>query len=171
MPEQCCIYCKKEMDVNNYGMASHRQFCAQYHEFIGKPFKKRSCNLVKAGKESRSLGGKTSARINREKKLNGRDLKTYYLEEVLVEKDLTFKQKGVVLKTALIESGIIENDHCKRCGWAEKSDPENEFSQTQPHHIDGNPFNNKPENIEILCPNCHSLTPNYRAKNKSSCRK
>ncbi len=34
------------------------------------------------------------------------------------------------------------------------------------HHIDGNSNNNKLDNLQLLCPNCHSLTPNYRAKNK-----
>jgi hypothetical protein len=33
------------------------------------------------------------------------------------------------------------------------------------HHIDGNRYNNSLENISLLCPNCHALTENYRAKN------
>lgn len=30
------------------------------------------------------------------------------------------------------------------------------------HHIDGNKKNNVEENIELLCPNCHSQTDNFR---------
>lgn len=33
------------------------------------------------------------------------------------------------------------------------------------HHIDGNHNNNELENIQLLCPNCHSYTENYRGKN------
>lgn len=33
------------------------------------------------------------------------------------------------------------------------------------HHKDGNTENNVRSNIEFLCPNCHSQTPNYRNKN------
>jgi hypothetical protein len=33
------------------------------------------------------------------------------------------------------------------------------------HHIDGNNKNNDLKNLQILCPNCHSQTDNYRAKN------
>jgi hypothetical protein len=37
-------------------------------------------------------------------------------------------------------------------------------------HIDGNSYNNKLENLRLLCPNCHSQTDTYRAKNKGKGR-
>jgi hypothetical protein len=33
------------------------------------------------------------------------------------------------------------------------------------HHIDGNRGNNRLENLLILCPNCHSQTPNHSKRN------
>jgi len=33
------------------------------------------------------------------------------------------------------------------------------------HHVDGNRMNNALENLKLLCPNCHALTANYRARN------
>jgi hypothetical protein len=33
------------------------------------------------------------------------------------------------------------------------------------HHIDGNSDNNRSSNLTLHCPNCHALTPTYRAKN------
>jgi len=33
-------------------------------------------------------------------------------------------------------------------------------------HIDGNHQNNALDNLRLLCPNCHSLTPTFRGKNK-----
>ena len=33
------------------------------------------------------------------------------------------------------------------------------------HHIDGNAYNNTLTNVILLCPNCHSLTDTYKAKN------
>ena len=33
------------------------------------------------------------------------------------------------------------------------------------HHIDGNGKNNSLDNLQLLCPNCHSQTENYKGKN------
>lgn len=54
---------------------------------------------------------------------------------------------------------------CQRCGWGELN-PTTNTSPLAVHHIDGNATNNKPENLELLCPNCHSLTPNFGSRNK-----
>lgn len=59
---------------------------------------------------------------------------------------------------------------CCRCHW-------NKVNQTtkkiplQVNHIDGNHTNNKEENLELLCPNCHSLTDNYGNLNIGKGRK
>lgn len=52
------------------------------------------------------------------------------------------------------------NGACQICGWKEK----NEFTGKVPlqiHHIDGNCCNNKEDNLQLLCPNHHSLTETY----------
>ena len=33
-------------------------------------------------------------------------------------------------------------------------------------HINGDNSDNRLENLALLCPNCHALTPTYRGKNK-----
>lgn len=38
-------------------------------------------------------------------------------------------------------------------------------------HIDGNAANNKRENLRVVCPNCDSQLPTFKAKNKVSARK
>lgn len=53
---------------------------------------------------------------------------------------------------------------CQKCGWNKV----NEYTGLVPltvHHIDGVNDNNKEENLELLCPNCHSLTDNYGSRN------
>jgi len=34
------------------------------------------------------------------------------------------------------------------------------------HHIDGNHANNNKDNLQLLCPNCHSTTPNWRNRRR-----
>ena len=58
---------------------------------------------------------------------------------------------------------------CSRCGW----DSVNVYSGKQPlevDHIDGDHKNNSEENLTLICPNCHSLTPTYRSLNKGKGR-
>ena len=54
---------------------------------------------------------------------------------------------------------------CSRCGWGET----NPYTNTIPlevEHIDGNWENSYEENLDLLCPNCHSLTSTYRGANR-----
>jgi len=39
------------------------------------------------------------------------------------------------------------------------------------HHIDGNHKNNNDDNLQLLCPNCHAITDNYKGKNRNKGRK
>ncbi len=58
-------------------------------------------------------------------------------------------------------------EKCVLCGWAER----NPFSDKIPltiHHVDGNVANNAPENLMLLCPNCHSLTETYGSLNRGN---
>jgi HNH endonuclease len=58
---------------------------------------------------------------------------------------------------------------CTRCGWNEIN-PLTGLRPLEVEHIDGNSENNVEENLTLLCPNCHSLTPTYRALNKGNGR-
>ena len=58
------------------------------------------------------------------------------------------------------------NYQCEQCGWHEK----NIYTNTIPleiHHKDGDYKNCNENNLIVLCPNCHSLTENYRGANKN----
>jgi len=61
------------------------------------------------------------------------------------------------------------NNKCQKCGWSQ----ENVYTKSIPltvHHIDGNHTNNNEDNLELLCPNCHSLTENYGSRNNNCVR-
>lgn len=57
------------------------------------------------------------------------------------------------------------NNKCTVCGWSKV----NQYTGTIPltiDHIDGNSSHNKEENLNLLCPSCHSLTPTYCGLNR-----
>lgn len=57
------------------------------------------------------------------------------------------------------------NFACELCGW-NKINP---FTGTLPleiHHKDGDYKNNQEENLQVLCPNCHSLTEHHKGANR-----
>lgn len=59
---------------------------------------------------------------------------------------------------------------CSKCCWSEIS--ANGTIPLEIDHIDGDWSNSSYENLRVLCPNCHALTPNYKVynsgKNKST---
>lgn len=68
-----------------------------------------------------------------------------------------------IIRNYLLEKNDFK---CEICGWGEK----NIYTDKIPlevHHIDGNYLNNKEENLQVLCPNCHSLTNTYKSHNKT----
>lgn len=82
------------------------------------------------------------------------------LEEVLV-KDSEYQSTSKIGKR-LIKEGIFINA-CSRCGINEW---QGEKLSLHLDHIDGDNTNNLIENLRLLCPNCHSLTPTYCGRNK-----
>ncbi|MFN2527183.1 MAG: HNH endonuclease signature motif containing protein [Candidatus Baltobacteraceae bacterium] len=64
---------------------------------------------------------------------------------------------------------FLHGEHCSRCGWKERH-PVTGKVPIEVEHIDGNWENNDPTNLTLLCPNCRSLTPTFRALNRGKGR-
>lgn len=65
------------------------------------------------------------------------------------------------LNNRLIKEGYKERK-CECCG---NSEWLNRPIVLELHHIDGNHSNNALENLQLLCPNCHAITDNFKSKN------
>jgi hypothetical protein len=65
------------------------------------------------------------------------------------------------IKRRLIAARLKRN-RCEECGinrWRDKP------LSLALHHVNGNKHDNRLENLALLCPNCHSQTPNFGVKN------
>jgi hypothetical protein len=61
------------------------------------------------------------------------------------------------------------NSKCQKCGWQERN-VSTGLVPLEVNHIDGNCANHVEANLELICPNCHSLTPTFRSLNRGSKR-
>ena len=74
----------------------------------------------------------------------------------------TLKDRGTVRNVLL-----SKRPECWSCGiknW------KGQHLSLEIDHIDGNAGNHTPSNVRLLCPNCHAITPNWKARNKGKGR-
>lgn len=97
-----------------------------------------------------------------------------FLRREYVTRWLAGLEDGTRGKTSI--SGHIKNylkeirgERCEKCGWSERNPVTNNVP-VEVHHVSGDNGNNRPENLQLLCPNCHSLTPTFRNLNKGKGR-
>lgn len=82
-----------------------------------------------------------------------------YLPELCEHSSLSSSNiKNLVFKLKLKEN------KCECCGL---SDWQGKPIQCELHHVNGDPTDNRIENLQILCPNCHSQTDNFRSRNRT----
>jgi hypothetical protein len=73
-------------------------------------------------------------------------------EEIAFENMSWSKKRIFLLKRA--------NNSCVMCGFSKTRDDGRGILEID--HIDADHTNNSIENLRVLCPNCHALTPNFR---------
>jgi len=147
-----CPKCQTEHSKN--GTFCSRQ-CANSRTFSVESRKKKSIankNYWTSLSDAERLN-----RINIAKQINQGKRVDRLFEADFIDLSYQSKRKRVIIE---------QLGKCNRCGidkWLE------EIITFELEHKDGNNKNNDRSNLEILCPNCHSLTSTWRGrKNKVS---
>ena len=101
--------------------------------------------------------------LHLKKKIAKLDLDTSHFKGQNWSKDLFLKDYACYVKPEFLKKRLLaERGHiCEVCflsNWRGEKVP------LELHHIDCNRLNNNPENIQLLCCNCHALTEGYRGR-------
>ena len=172
-----CIFCKEKFDAL---ISENRKFCSHSCSttFLNLEKGKQSViefNLISKGEKvyKKCINCKNDYEIDRRQMSKIRKFcsgKCYqeFEKKVKIQRiekgdaTLYFKQ----YKKYLIS---IHGNKCMECGWCKV----NQYTGKIPvelEHVDGNADNNNLDNLKLLCPSCHSLTPTYGALNKGNGR-
>ena len=168
-----CKYCGKPLPYKYKGSFCNQSCAASYNNTKRRTQKHKNDGNQKdyyclnCGKKLEYVSG------NRMKYCSQK-CQNEYIHKEYIKKWQSGEETGVVGKADIsthIRKYLKEkyNNSCQKCGWNQV----NYFTGLIPlqiHHIDGDCLNNKEENLQLLCPNCHALTENYGSRNKNSKR-
>ena len=159
-----CLNCNGKINTT---INEERKFCSKSCSatYNNKKKKKKKSNkkCINCGKELQNRNNKYCNNICQNEYQNNEIFKLIESNNLHLNNSST--ESRWVKKYLIIKYG----EKCMKCGW-------NEIHQItgnvpiQINHKDGNTENNKLNNVELLCPNCHSLTINFGSLNKGNGR-
>ena len=137
----------------------------------GRSLKKYTNICINCGKEfiGRTHNQKYCPECRSKRFPANNDIKKKIHLERFYNNDYSDSRPSMVSTRSVIKTHLLEKYQykCQLCGF-EGYNKKTGYSILQIHHIDGNCRNNTPENIQLLCPNCHAMTENYMALNKGN---
>ena len=149
-----CKVCNTDFTCNK---SEKRKFCSQScsASFNNKSKKKYNKNCENCNDELKNNVSESTRFCKRDCYLDHR--KNERIKKII---------SGDVVDLSASKKFLIEKngEKCEICDWNEKNKKTNKVP-IQLDHINGNPEDNRIENLRLLCPNCHSLTETYGALN------
>lgn len=168
---------------SNYIIKKCLKCCKEYNSLIkeGRKFCSQSCsasynnikNYIKREETEKSEKPVNKCLLCNNKLKNGKKYCTQlcHTKHIKLIRFSLIENGDTSLPSRNYKNYLIEKhgNQCMDCGWCKV----NPYSNTIPvelEHIDGNAENNNLDNLKLLCPSCHSLTPTYRALNMGNGR-
>jgi predicted nucleic acid-binding Zn ribbon protein len=141
-----CLNCDTEIKTT---IKENKKFCSHscsaiFNNGLRKVEKKKCLNCDKEINKKRIFCSYRCQRISE-------------INKKVLENTASFR---TIKKYLILKHG----EKCMECGWC-RVNPVSGKVPIELEHIDGNSDNNNLENLKLLCPNCHSLTPTYKALN------
>lgn len=96
---------------------------------------------------------------NKDRKIGPNYKNRIPLKEILIENSTYTNTSNI--RYRLLEAGL-KRHICEKCNlheWMGSPIP------LELHHVNGINLDNRLQNLQLLCPNCHALTDNYRGRN------
>lgn len=153
-----CLVCGKELTGNRTSYCSKE--CSKqrnniYYRTVGIVKKCNYCGKEFIGRYDRKYcSNKCANNFKKEKNIK------LFLEGKY------FNNGNIKIPDVIREFLYKKNNYkCEVCGY-EGYNLKTGKTILQIHHIDGNSKNNSPDNLQVICPNCHAKTENYMALNK-----
>lgn len=141
-----CPKCNNEFDPGKW----NRKFCSTTCS------NSRTWDEKSNSSRSAKLKGKSTGAISEEWRAN---LKKAWLDKY---NNTPFEKLGTDnRKRRVLEEQDNKCNHCKISTWNDKP------LILELEHKDGNNKNNSRENLECICPNCHSQTKTWRGRNNT----
>lgn len=175
-----CLHCGKDMPLNDLGFNEYRErkFCNNScaASYINK---QRAATKVKIEDTKQEKQKQYCQNCGKEIRCNQVFCSIQCQADFKQNNYITNWQSGLINGSSgkygiskRIRRYLFEKygNKCCRCGWGEINLSTGKIP-LEIHHVDGDYTNNVESNLELLCPNCHSLTPTYKAANMGNGRK
>ena len=154
--------CNKEHD-GNFGSGKYcSRSCANSRTHSDKTKNKISSGVKNHIKRGGNIGGVKNMSLEEFDLMNKRKIETWNKKTLEQEFSLL---TGISIKKRIL---LEQNNKCNHCG-IDKWNGENLILELE--HKNGNHDDDSRENLECICPNCHSLTPTWRGRNKKKRKK
>lgn len=90
-------------------------------------------------------------------------------QQQCLDRDTTLFLEGKLKRRPNIRAVIssLYGYKCDECGISEYNNKE---LVLQVDHVNGDPYDDSPTNLRLLCPNCHSQTPTFAGANRGNGR-
>jgi hypothetical protein len=164
-----CLHCNNEFNKN---LVTKQSFCsrscsASFNNKNNRPDLKQQFrpNCKNCGSKCKNKNAKCCSH-----KCNSEFCKKEYIKRWKEGLEQGFCGKTCSISSNVRQYLLEKHDlKCCKCGWG-KINLSTGKIPLQVHHIDGNAKNCKENNLELLCPSCHSLTDNFGRLNKKGVR-